>query len=48
MRRALFIVVTTLGFDHPNTQTIGNNYVFLLQQMGKSEEEIEIILSSLS
>jgi hypothetical protein len=35
------------GYEHPNTKTAGNNYIYLLEDMGKSEEEIQNILSTL-
>jgi tetratricopeptide (TPR) repeat protein len=47
MRQALLIFFTSLGFDHPNTQIVGKNYILLLQAMGKTEEEIKTILSTI-
>ena len=31
----------SLGFDHPNTQSVRDNYITLLQSMGLSEPEIQ-------
>jgi tetratricopeptide (TPR) repeat protein len=46
MRRALQINLRSFGKDHPHTRTVGVNYIMLLQEMGKSDEEIRHILSS--
>ena len=40
MRRALMILRASLGQDHPSTQTAARNYAVLLQQMGRSREEV--------
>lgn len=40
MRRALLIFVKSLGFEHPSSQTVFNNFGRLLAEMGKSKDEI--------
>jgi len=37
----------SLGFDHPNTQSLGGSYITLLRAMGLSEPEIQAKLQSL-
>jgi hypothetical protein len=36
------------GHRHPNFQTHVDNYKVLLQQMGRSEEEIEAVLREIA
>jgi hypothetical protein len=36
-----------LGLDHPNTQSVRDNYIALLQAMGLSEPEIQAKLQAL-
>jgi hypothetical protein len=43
-RRAYLIFLQSLGPQHPNTQTLQNNYTALLQAMGRSQEEITAAL----
>ena len=40
MRRALAILVASLGADHPDSQVVMGNYAVLLGEMGHGEEEI--------
>ena len=40
MRRALRIVVASLGSEHPDSQIVRANTVALLQKMGRSDDEI--------
>jgi pimeloyl-ACP methyl ester carboxylesterase len=40
MRRALAVFIDSLGPEHPNSYTVAENYVSLLQAMGKTEDEI--------
>jgi hypothetical protein len=47
MRRAFVIFLSSLGFDHPNSQTILENYIEILQDQGLSEEAIKPKLTSL-
>lgn len=47
MERSLLIFIQSLGTEHPNTIGVGKNYSILLQQMGKSEEEIAGIIGNL-
>ncbi|HRQ96551.1 MAG TPA: hypothetical protein PK440_16355, partial [Candidatus Accumulibacter phosphatis] len=46
LRRALRIVVASLGSEHPNAQTARANTVALLQAMGRSDDEIADCLAS--
>jgi len=46
MRRAMVIFIQSLGVEHPNTKTVRKNYTLLLQDMGRSEAEIERALAS--
>lgn len=46
MRRALRILVRSLGPTHPNVQTVGRNYIGLLQDLNVTEGEIERRLQS--
>ena len=41
MRRALGIVVRSLGLEHPNSQTVRRNYIGILQALEVPEGEIE-------
>ncbi|TFH54038.1 MAG: tetratricopeptide repeat protein [Methanothrix sp.] len=47
MRRAFLIFKQSLGMQHPNTQTILNNYKILLQTMGRSGKDIRSDLEKL-
>jgi hypothetical protein len=47
MRRALAIVVASLGADHPNSQTVIGNYAALLGEMGLGEAEMRERFESL-
>ncbi|MFT4103945.1 MAG: tetratricopeptide repeat protein [Burkholderiaceae bacterium] len=47
MRRALMIVIRSLGLGHPSSQTVKSNYLALLHEMGKSDEEIAARLASM-
>lgn len=47
MRRAFVIFLSSLGLDHPNSQTILANYIMILQDKGLSEEAIQAKLDSL-
>ena len=40
MRRAFTIFLASLGKDHPSSQTVAENYQVLLQQMGRSPQEV--------
>jgi DNA-binding transcriptional regulator PaaX len=40
MRRALAILIASLGSTHPNSQIVSSNFVELLEQLGRSETEI--------
>ena len=48
MRRALAIFIDTLGQEHPNSRTVQENYILLLQAMGRTEEEISDGLAAAS
>ena len=39
MRRALQILIASYGDDHPHSQIVNNNYIQLLETMGKSEDK---------
>jgi len=47
MRPGLAIFVQSLGTEHPNTNIVGNNFIVLLQIMGRMEDEIGDDLASL-
>ena len=47
MARGFAIFWKSLGLDHPNTQSVRDNYITLLQQMGLSEPEIQAKLQAL-
>ena len=47
MRRALIIFVQSLGVEHPNTGKVRENYIGILQVMGRTEDEIRGELASL-
>lgn len=47
MKRALNLSLSSLGNEHPNTRTVMENYVILLQIMGKAESEIIEVIGSL-
>ena len=50
-RRCLQILITSMqqqGYQHPNLQTVINNYITLLQVQGLSEEAIQAKIASLS
>ncbi len=47
MRRALVTLIRSLGWEHPWTQGVGSNYVFLLLEMGKTDDDIRAALESL-
>ena len=40
MRKALRVFAKTLGPDHASTQTVAENYTALLEQMGRSSEQV--------
>jgi hypothetical protein len=39
--RAVMILATSPGLDHPNSQVVANNYRNLFRARGASEEEAE-------
>jgi hypothetical protein len=47
MRRAFVIFLSSLGVDHPNSQTVLGNYGKILQAQGLSKEEIKARIASL-
>ncbi|MFM7640069.1 MAG: tetratricopeptide repeat protein [Cyanobium sp.] len=47
MGRAFTIFWSSLGLDHPNTQTVGDNYISPLQAMDLPEAKIHAKLQSL-
>ncbi len=47
MRRALSILVLSLGKEHPWSQRAEGNYIALLQDMGKTNDDIQVTLASL-
>jgi len=47
MARGFAVFWQSLGFDHPNTQSVGGNYIALLQALGLSEPEIQAKLQAL-
>jgi hypothetical protein len=47
MARGFAVFWKSLGLDHPNTQSVGGNYIALLQALGLSEIEIQAKLQAL-
>jgi hypothetical protein len=47
MARGFAVFWQSLGLDHPNTQSVRDNYIALLQAMGLSEPEIQAKLQTL-
>jgi hypothetical protein len=47
MARGFAVFWKSLGFDHPNTQSVRRNYITLLQEMGLSKPEIQAKLQAL-
>ena len=41
MARSFAVFKKSLGLEHPNTQSVRDNYITLLQSMGLSEPEIQ-------
>ena len=48
MRRALAIFNASLGVAHPSTKTAKGNYVHLLQEMGRSDDDIRAQLAAVA
>ena len=47
MNRSVLIFLKILGFGHPKTQLVIENYYFLLKEMGKKGQEITKIIEKL-
>ena len=47
MARCFTVFRQSLGLDHPNTQSVGGNYIALLQAMALPEPEIQAKLQAL-
>ncbi len=47
MRRAVIGFIRSLGTTHPNSQVVLNNYIALLLDLGRTENEIKAQLLEL-
>ena len=47
MQQALKIFIESLGTEHPNSETVRNNYSSLLFELGRTEDEINATLEEL-
>ncbi len=47
-RRAVAIFVASLGVAHPSTQTVKANYVHVLKEMGRSDDEVRAQLAAIA
>lgn len=47
MRRALAIMIKSLGTEHPNSKGVLGNYYMLLQKLGRTDNEIQASIEKL-